>query len=82
MKYMFAAVTCFLSVDDIVELTHPQKESDLKASFMFVFDSEEKNILASHTEGGFRMEQYQQALDLCKKQSETIFQFFKCSLSK
>lgn len=42
MKFMFAAVTCFLSVDDIVDLRHPPTESDLKASFMFVFDSEEK----------------------------------------
>lgn len=82
MKFMFAAVTCFLSVDDLVDLVHPSSENDLKASFIFVFDSEEKNVLVSHTEGVFTLEQYQHALDLCKKESETIFQYFKSSLRK
>jgi exosome complex component RRP46 len=80
MKSMFGAVTCFLKRDETLVFIPPSSEDEIKAWFMFVFDSVEKDILASHTEGSFTVEQYRGALSISREESAKIFQFFKDSL--
>lgn len=81
MKCMFAAVTCILSIDNTsLHIVTESQEKDCKASFVFVFDSLKKQVIASHTEGSFSKEQYMEALELCRDESEYIFQFFKAAL--
>ncbi|KAJ3649240.1 hypothetical protein Zmor_020993 [Zophobas morio] len=81
MKCMYAAVTCFLDRSDSIVLIPPADEREIKGSFMFVFDSVEKTILASHTEGSFSIDQYKDALSLCREESTNIFNFFKKALT-
>lgn len=73
---MFAAVTCFLDVNGTL-LLRQSNEKNIKASFMFVFDSVDRDVLSSHTEGSFTVEDYKNALTLCRKGSESVFYFFK-----
>ncbi|EFA07181.2 exosome complex component RRP46 [Tribolium castaneum] len=81
MKCMFAAVTCFIHKDESLVFTPPINEDQVKAMFMFVFDSVEKSIIASHTDGSFSVEQYKDALSLCKEECANMFDFFKKSLT-
>lgn len=81
MKCMFAAMTCFLDQEGSLLFVPPSDESTIQATFMFVFDSVEKNIIASHNDGFFSTEQYKDALRLCKEESSSVFEFFKKSLT-
>lgn len=82
MKFMFGAVTCFLSEDNEFHLIPPINDHNVRASFVFVFENVKGRILASHTEGCFSKEQYAEALNLSKEQSKNIFLFFKKTLNK
>ncbi|KAJ8947297.1 hypothetical protein NQ318_014195 [Aromia moschata] len=81
MKFMFGAVTCFLTKQEQLCLIRPFNENDVKASFVFVFDNSNGRILASHTEGCFSQEQYEEALHLCREESKNTFTFFKQTLT-
>ncbi|XP_017785230.1 PREDICTED: exosome complex component RRP46 [Nicrophorus vespilloides] len=78
MKFLIAAATCCLDQEGylIVDPTELQQEK-AKATFVFVFESSEGRIVASHTTGTFKLEQYEQALDLCKKGSAKIFEYYR-----
>lgn len=80
MKFMFGAVTCFLTEDDELHLMPPINNA-VKASFVFVFENVKERILASHTKGQYSKEQYEEALNLSKEQSKNIFLFFKKTLN-
>lgn len=73
---MFAAVTCFLTKEEELTLSTSLSEKDIKATFIFVFDNCNGNILASHTEGSFSKEQFEEAIDISKNQTTTIFKFY------
>ncbi|XP_018568929.1 exosome complex component RRP46 [Anoplophora glabripennis] len=77
MKFMFGAVSCFLTEDNEFHLIPPINDSSVKASFIFVFENVKERILASHTEGSFTKEQYEEAFNLSKQQSKNVFLFFK-----
>ncbi|XP_057656939.1 exosome complex component RRP46 [Diorhabda carinulata] len=77
MKFMFASVTCYLTVDEEITLTPPIMEKVNKATFVFVFDSSYGKIIASHTKGTFSEEQFNEAVKLSKEGTEDIFNFFK-----
>ncbi|KAJ8925702.1 hypothetical protein NQ315_009549 [Exocentrus adspersus] len=81
MKFMFGAVTCFLTNQEELRLMPPISDSAVKASFVFVLDNVKERILASHTEGSFSMEQYEEAQDLSRKQIKNVFAFFKKTLN-
>lgn len=74
MKFMFAAVTCFLTEEE--ELTLMAPTLGIKATFIFVFNNSESKILASHTEGIFNKEQFEEAINLSKEETSNIFEFF------
>ncbi|CAG9813797.1 unnamed protein product [Phaedon cochleariae] len=80
MKCMFAAVTCFLTKAEELTLTPPRNEKDIKALFVFVFDNNKGRIIASHTEGCFSQEQFEEAISLSKEESKNVFIFYKKTL--
>ncbi|XP_050295066.1 exosome complex component RRP46 [Anthonomus grandis grandis] len=80
MKFIFAAVSCFLTKDEEFSFSPPMNESSLKGLFVFVFNNTSGKILATHTEGCFSVEQYQNALSLCRDESENVIRFFKTTL--
>ncbi|KAJ8966443.1 hypothetical protein NQ317_012684 [Molorchus minor] len=80
MKFMFGAVTCFLTKEEVISLMPPISKSDVKALFVFVFDNAAGRIIASHTEGSFSEEQYKEALNLGREESKNVFIFFKKTL--
>nr|CAI5863928.1 unnamed protein product [Callosobruchus analis] len=80
MKFMFGAVTAFLTKDEALVLDPPVSEKDIKALFVIVFESTEGRILACHTEGCFSQEQFQQAISICEEQCVKVFKFFKKTL--
>lgn len=55
---------------------------DAKAVFVFVFDSNEGQIVASHTTGTFSVNQFKQALKLCKGASTEIFEYYRTALKE
>ncbi|CAH1995517.1 unnamed protein product [Acanthoscelides obtectus] len=80
MKFMFGAVTAFLTKDEELVLTPPIIDKDIKALFVIVFESTEGRILACHTEGCFSKEQFNQAVSICEAQCINVFKFFKQTL--
>nr|CAH7759531.1 unnamed protein product [Callosobruchus chinensis] len=80
MKFMFGAVTAFLTKDEALILEPPVSEKDIKALFVIVFESTEGRILACHTEGCFSQEQFQKATSICEDQCVNVFKFFKKTL--
>ncbi|CAG9859994.1 unnamed protein product [Phyllotreta striolata] len=75
MKFMFGAVTCF---SNGVEMSlNPPAQTHIKAVFVFVFDSTEKRVIASHTKGIFTKEQFEEAVELCRSGSDQVFDYYK-----
>lgn len=77
MKSMFAAVTCFLTDEEELTLVAPINEKLVKATFIFAFNNCEGKILASHTEGSFSKEQFEEAVNLSREETKNIFEFFR-----
>jgi len=83
MKFLVASVSCALDQEGTLHLDPDKILFDkAKASFVFVFDSVAKNVVASHTAGSFTSVQYQDALELCKSASEGVFSFYKSVIDK
>lgn len=80
MKFLFGAVSCFLTNDEEFSFAPPITEEKIKALFVLVFNNTTGSLLASHTEGCFSTEQYQKAMSLCRQESKSVFSFFKKSL--
>lgn len=80
MKCMFAAATCFLTKEEELMLITTANEKDIKAMFIFVFENCEGKILASHSEGSFSMERFEEAVNLCREETTNIFNFFSQAL--
>ncbi|XP_072389702.1 exosome complex component RRP46 [Diabrotica undecimpunctata] len=81
MKFMFAAITCYLNANDELTLSPPISDKEIKSRFLFAFDSCEGRILASHTKGSFSEDQFDEALRLSKEGSENVFNFFKSAVN-
>jgi len=80
MKFVFGAVSCFLTQEEEFNFIPPITEEKIKALFVLVFNNTSGSLIASHTEGCFSMEQYQKALSLCREESKHVFSFFKKSI--
>lgn len=77
---MFAAVTCFLTKEEELTLSRSVNEKYIKATFMFVFDNCDGKILASHTEGTFSKDQFEEAIHLCREETKNLFTFYSQAL--
>ncbi|KAH1008044.1 hypothetical protein HUJ04_005195 [Dendroctonus ponderosae] len=80
MKFVFGAVSCFLSNNGELSCIPSINEDTVKAMLVFVFNNTTGGIIASHTEGCFSIEQYKIALEMCRKESRNVFKFIKTSL--
>lgn len=83
MKMLLAAVHCVINEDGDLVLDPDQITSEkAQANMTFVLDSNEKNVIAAHTNGRFTIGQYNDALEQCKQASDTIFQFYREAIRK
>ncbi|XP_013194238.1 exosome complex component RRP46 [Amyelois transitella] len=83
MRCVYAAVSC--AVEDtgniVLEPTHQQLET-ARANMSFVFESREKTLITSFTEGTFSEDTYKEALERCRAASDLIFGFYRDIVSK
>lgn len=95
MKFQIAAIYCSLDYDNNLQLdphqnatsTHNRnnnktKSCQFKASFTFVFDNSQKNVIGVITDGKFSLHQYNNALALCREASDKVFDFYKEIIKK
>lgn len=83
MKMLLAGVHCVIDESGELILDPDQSQCEKgQASLTFVFDSIEKNTIATHTTGRFTIDQYNDALTQCKQASATIFQFYRDAIRK
>lgn len=95
MKFQIAAIYCSLDNDNNLLLdphlnatsTHNRnsnksKSSQFKASFTFVFDNCQKNVIGVITDGKFALQHYNSALALCREASDKVFDFYKEIIKK
>lgn len=83
MKYLFAAVHCIIKTSGEVVLDPSEKELlDIAAQLTFVFDSIDKNIIVSSTEGVFSPEQYHESVSKCRNASNNIFSYYRDIVKK
>lgn len=82
MKFTIAAVNCIVNKDDNVVLDPDHCEAiGKRASFVFVFDSLDKNLVTVHTSGRFRMAQFNDAECMSRAASQIIFNFYRRIIS-
>lgn len=83
MKFLVAGISCCMDKDGnlYVDPTTTQM-SKAAASFIFVFDSFEGSIVASHTTGIFTIANYTEALKLCKESSASVFDYYRQIMKK
>ncbi|XP_011210482.2 exosome complex component RRP46 [Bactrocera dorsalis] len=82
MKFTIAAVHCIVDKDDKVVLDPDHCEAiGKRASFVFVFDSLDKNLVTVHTSGRFRMGQFNDAECMSRAASQIIFNFYRRIIS-
>ncbi|XP_052756407.1 exosome complex component RRP46 [Galleria mellonella] len=83
MRHVFAAVSCAL--DDrgniLLEPTQQQLET-ARATMNFVFDSRQKSLVTSFTEGAFSEDTYKEALARCRSASDLVFSFYRDIVTK
>lgn len=77
MKFVFGAVSVYLTNSKEFRFIPPISENELTAMFVFVFNNTTGSVIASHTEGSYSSEQYKTALNLCKEESKNVFSFIK-----
>lgn len=83
MKSLFAGIHCIIDKNDDLHLDpNKQKCEQSVASLTFVFDSINKNTVATYTTGKFTIGQYNDALTQCREASSTIFKFYRDAVKK
>lgn len=84
MKYTTAAVSCMLDKDSDALIVDPSKkqENNARAQCTFAFDSIDKNIVSSSTNGQFNVSEYQKCLNVCREACGRIFEFYKETMKK
>lgn len=83
MKFMVAALSAALTDRGEVVLDPVRRvEDEARAVLTFVFDSVNKNVIAVVTCGRFSQDEYKKCLHLCRQASQTLFNFYRDSLSK
>lgn len=83
MKWLVAAVHSVITPDgDLVMDPNQTQCEEAQASLTFVYDSVDKNIVASYTTGKFTVGQYNDALEQCRDASEVVFKFYRDAVRK
>lgn len=83
MKFLFAAVHCVIKTSgDIVVDPSIKEMDDVSAQLTFVFDSVDKNIIASSTEGSFSSEKFHESVSKCRRASDNIFSYYRDVVKK
>ncbi|CAG9789518.1 unnamed protein product [Diatraea saccharalis] len=78
MRCTYAAITCAIDESgDIVLEPSKQHLDTARATMTFVFDSREKNLVTSVTEGVFSEDTYKEALARCHAASDLVFNFYR-----
>uniref|UniRef100_A0A1A9VSM6 RNase_PH domain-containing protein n=1 Tax=Glossina austeni TaxID=7395 RepID=A0A1A9VSM6_GLOAU len=78
MKFTVAAVHCVVDKNGEIVLDPDQLQAaDNRASFTFVFDSVEKDLVAVHSFGCFKINQFKDAHLMCLAASSTLFDFYR-----
>lgn len=82
MKFTIAAVHCIVDKDDKIVLDPDHCEAiGKRASFIFVFDSLDKNLVTVHTSGRFCMAQFNDSECMSRAASQIIFNFYRRIIS-
>ncbi|XP_065372357.1 exosome complex component RRP46 [Calliphora vicina] len=83
MKFTVAAVHCIIDKDGQLILDPDQYQSkDSRASFTFVFDSLERDLVTVHSSGCFKMAHFNDAHLMCRAASGLIFEFYRKIMTK
>lgn len=83
MKFTVAAVHCIIDKDGQLVLDPDQYQSkDCRASFTFVFDSLERDLVTVHSTGCFKMAHFNDAHLMCRAASGLIFEFYRKIMTK
>lgn len=97
MKFLVAAVHCGLDQNDKVIIdpnyvpnsnvsfsrtSKSSLNSNFKGNFTFVFDSLKQTVIGVNTDGKFTLQQYNEALSLCREGSQKIFDYYKDIVTK
>ncbi|KAI9578936.1 hypothetical protein GQX74_005819 [Glossina fuscipes] len=78
MKFIAAPVHCVINKNGEIVLDPDQLQAaDNRASFTFVFDSVEKDLVAVHSFGCFKINQFKDAHLICLVSSSTLFDFYR-----
>lgn len=78
MKFLVAAVSCMIDEDGHIILDPDRKQlQDSCGILTFVFESSSSSVVASHTEGLFNEEQYEEALIKCRITAVHIFKYYR-----
>lgn len=94
MKFLIAAVHCALDFDGILHLdpaiskqfilnkNYKLRSNKFKATFTFVFDNVKQEVIGVHTDGKFSIQNYNEAVKICREASKNIFEFYKKMIRK
>lgn len=83
MKYTVAAVHCIIDKNGQLILDPDQYQAkDFRASFTFVFDSLERELVTVHSTGCFKMVHFNDAHLMCRAASSLIFDFYRKIMTK
>ncbi|CAH0400642.1 unnamed protein product [Chilo suppressalis] len=83
MRCVYAAVTCAVDESGDIVLEPPKHQlQTARAVMTFVYDSREKSLVTSFTEGMFSEDTYKEALARCHAASDLIFSFYRDIVSK
>uniref|UniRef100_A0A1A9WB24 RNase_PH domain-containing protein n=1 Tax=Glossina brevipalpis TaxID=37001 RepID=A0A1A9WB24_9MUSC len=82
MKFTVAAVHCVIDKNGEIILDPDQFQAvDNRASFTFVFDSLERDLVTVHSFGCFKMSQFKDAHLMCLAASNILFDFYRKIMS-
>lgn len=83
MRFLVAAVTCVLcDNNELVLDSNLLKIQNSKAQFVFVFNSNCGELITSHTSGTYSIQEFEAALELCRKGSVEVFEFYRTSMKE
>lgn len=78
MNFLVAAVSCMIDEGGHIIIDPDRKQlQDSCGILTFVFESSSLSVVASHTEGLFNEEQYEEALANCRITAVCIFKYYR-----
>ncbi|KAM3959315.1 exosome complex component Rrp46 [Aphomia sociella] len=78
MRSVYASVSSAVDETGNIVLEPTKLQLDTaRAKMNFVFDSREKSLVTSFTEGTFSEDTYREALEMCRSASDLVFAFYR-----